>query len=275
MPNPNAPKSREPVPPVDASTVLLIRDSADGIEVFMVVRHQKIEFAGGALVFPGGRVDPEDADSRLEGHRGMHGTKPGREMALRVAAIRETFEEASVLLARERGGETLIGADRHAGLVERYRLPIYHGDITMADLAEKEKLDYACDLLVPFAHWITPESRPKRFDTHFYLAPTPFRVDALHDGTESVESVWITPQAAIASATAGRHSVMFPTRLNLGLLGRARTVDEAMTAAQNKDVVTVLPRSEKVEGGRIMHIPEEAGYGDSKFFVDYAGAMPG
>jgi 8-oxo-dGTP pyrophosphatase MutT (NUDIX family) len=275
MPNPHAPKPKKPVTPVDAATILLIRDSDDGIEVFMVVRHQKIEFAGGALVFPGGRVDPEDADPSLDGHRGMHGTLPEREMALRVAAIRETFEEASVLLARERGGSELIGADRHAALVERYREPIYHGEITMAAMAARENLDFACDLLVPFAHWITPESRPKRFDTHFFLAPAPYRVDARHDGTESVESVWITPAAAIADAEAGRHSVMFPTRMNLSVLGRSDTVADAMEAARNKQVVTVLPRAEKVEGGRIMHIPEEAGYGDSKFFVDYAGAMPG
>ena len=267
--------AKQPVTPVDAATVLLIRDSADGIEVFMVVRHSKIEFAGGALVFPGGRVDPEDGDPSLEGHRGMHGTLPPRLMALRVAAIRETFEEASVLLARARGGSELIGAERHAALVARYREPVYHGEITMAEMAARENLDLACDMLVPFAHWITPESRPKRFDTHFFLAPTPFRVDAQHDGTESVDSVWITPAAAIADAEAQRRSVMFPTRMNLKVLGQSSTVAEALGAAAAKEVVTVLPKSEKVDGGRIMHIPAEAGYGDSKFFVDYAGAMPG
>lgn len=264
-----------PVTPVDASTVLLIRDSNDGIEVFMVVRHKNIDFAGGALVFPGGRVDPEDGDPALEGHRGMHGTLPARDMAFRVAAIRETFEEASVLLARERGGSELISAERQADLVARYREPVYKGETTMAAMAAAENLDLACDMLVPFAHWITPERVPKRFDTFFFLAPVPHRMDAQHDGTESVGSVWITPRAANADAEAGQRSVMFPTRMNLNVLGRSATVAEALAAAAAQKVVTVMPKAEKVEGGRIMHIPAEAGYGDSKFFVDYDGSMPG
>ncbi len=273
MPDMNSPNT--PVTPVDASTVLLVRDSDNGIETFMVVRHQNADFAGGALVFPGGKVDPEDGDPNLEGRRGMKGTLPARLMALRVAAIRETFEEASVLLARERGGSDLLGPDRQAAIVEKYRDPLYDGGITMAGIVDAENLELACDLLVPFAHWITPESRPKRFDTHFFLAPAPRHVDAQHDGTESVGSVWITPETAIADAEAARRSVMFPTRMNLNVLGRSPTVAEALEAAAARKVVTVMPTSEKVEGGRIMHIPAEAGYGVSEVFVDYAGSMPG
>ncbi len=272
MTDKQAPTKAEPVAPVDAATVLLIRDSSDGIEVFMVVRHRKIDFAGGALVFPGGKVDPEDGDTSLEGHRGMKGTLPSRLMALRVAAIRETFEEASVLLARERGSAEIIGPDRQAKIVEQYRDPVYAGDVTMAEMVAAENLDLACDLLVPFSHWITPESRPKRFDTHFFLAPVSAQLTALHDGTESVESIWIRPADAIAEAEADQRSVMFPTRMNLGVLGRSDTIAKALQSASETPVVTVLPRAEKVEGGRIMHIPAEAGYGVSKVFVDYAGA---
>lgn len=270
----DTPAPFKPVTPVDASTVLVVRDSKDGIEVFMVVRHRNADFAGGALVFPGGKVDPGDDDPNLEGRRGMKGTLPQRLMALRVAAIRETFEEASILLARERGSADLLGPDRQAAIVEKYRMPIYDGEITMTELADAEDLELACDQLVPFAHWITPERVPKRFDTHFFLAPAPYRVDALHDGTESVESVWITAKTAIADAEAGHRSVMFPTRMNLNVLAQSATVAEALAAAAAKDVVTVMPKAEKVEGGRIMHIPAEAGYGDSKFFVDYDGSMP-
>ena len=270
----DAEKPFVPVTPVDASTVLLVRDSDEGIEVFMVVRHSKADFAGGALVFPGGKVDPVDGDPKLEGRRGMKGTLPARLMALRVAAIRETFEEASVLLARERGTADLIGPDRQAALVEKYRIPVYEGDITLTEMVDAENLELACDALVPFAHWITPERVPKRFDTHFFLAPAPHKVDALHDGTESVGSVWITPKTAIADAEAGHRSVMFPTRMNLNVLDESSTVADALTVAAAKQVVTVMPKAEKVEGGRIMHIPVEAGYGDSKFFVDYDGSMP-
>ena len=264
-----------PVTPVDASTVLLIRNSDNGIEVFMVVRHRNADFAGGALVFPGGKVDPGDDDPDLEGRRGMKGSLPQRLMALRVAAIRETFEEASVLLARERGNADLLGPDRQAMIVEKYRDTLYEGDVSMTEIVDAEDLELACDQLIPFAHWITPERVPKRFDTHFFLIPAPHKVDAQHDGTESVGSVWITAKAAIADAQAGQRSVMFPTRMNLNVLGQSATVTEALAAASAREVVTVMPKAEKVEGGRIMHIPAEAGYGDSKFFVDYAGSMPG
>ena len=127
-----------PVTPLDASTVLLIRDSDDGLEVFMVVRHSKADFAGGALVFPGGKVDPEDAAPKLEESHGINVTLPTRLMALRVAAIRETFEEASVLLARERGRTDLIGPKRQTALVRKYRVPIYEGDITMTEMINAE-----------------------------------------------------------------------------------------------------------------------------------------
>ncbi len=274
MTNKLTPNADQPVAPVDAATVLLVRDSADGIETFMVVRHSKIDFAGGALVFPGGKVDPEDGDPKLEGRRGMKGSLPARLMALRVAAIRETFEEASVMLARKPGSAELIGPDRQARLVETYRDPLYAGDITMTEIVDAEDLELACDMLVPFAHWITPESRPKRFDTHFFLAPAPHKVDAQHDGTESVDSIWITPATAIVEAEAERYSVMFPTRMNLNVLGQSDNIEAALQAAREKTVVTVLPRSEKVKGGRIMRIPAEAGYGVSEVFVDYAGATP-
>jgi 8-oxo-dGTP pyrophosphatase MutT (NUDIX family) len=274
MPDKKASSTDQPVDPVDAATVLLIRDSAYGIEVFMVVRHRNIEFAGGALVFPGGKVDPEDSDQSLEGRRGMKGTLPSRLMALRVAAIRETFEEASVLLARVRGSDTLIGPGLQDRIVEQYRDPLYAGDVTMADIVTAENLELACDLLVPFSHWITPITQPKRFDTHFFLAPVPAQMTALHDGTESVESIWVRPAVAIADAEAGQRSVMFPTRMNLNVLGRSDKTADAVQAARETPVVPVMPTAEKVEGGRIMHIPAEAGYGVSKVFVDYAGAMP-
>ena len=96
----------------------------------------------------------------------------------------------------------------------------------------------------------------------------------MHDGTESVGSGWVTPKTAIADAEAGQRAVMFPTRMNLNVLDQSATVADALAAAASKEVVTVMPKAEKVEGGRIMHIPIEAGYGASKFFVDYAGAMP-
>ncbi len=242
--------SSQPVTPVGASTVLLLRDGADGLEVFMVVRHREIEFASGALVFPGGKVDPGDEESSLQG---IGGDLAPAALAFRVAAIRETFEEAGVLLARPRGAAALIGAARLDRISGRHREALHDGEITMREIVEAEDIELACDLLIPFAHWVTPESQPRRFDTHFFLAAAPLEVAARHDGSESVDSLWIRPADALAEA--GRRTIIFPTRMNLAKLGRDGTVQAALETARNTAVVTVMPTARKVDGGRLMRIP--------------------
>jgi len=258
-----------PVTPVGASTVLLLRDAADGLEVFMVVRHREIDFASGALVFPGGKVDPGDEDPALGG--GGEDLASAA-LAFRVAAIRETFEEAGVLLARPRGDTNLIDGQRLDRIARRYREPLHDGAVTMREIVEAEDLELACDLLVPFAHWVTPEGQRRRFDTHFFLAAAPDQMTARHDGTESVDSVWIRPATALADAEAGRRTVIFPTRMNLGKLDHDNNVQAALETARGADVVTVMPTVRKTDGGRIMQIPLEAGYGVSEVLVRYGGA---
>ena len=258
----------EPVNARLAATVLLVRDGDEGLELFMVVRHHQIDFASGALVFPGGSADPSDSDPRLRGlSDGADGVDDNM-LAVMVAAAREAFEECGVLLARTSVGGDLVDGARAAALGEMYRTDLEAGKFGMAEIAEKEGLVLALDQLVHFAHWITPPHMPKRFDTHFYLAPAPIDHVLAHDGHESVDSVWITPKDACEDADAGKRTVIFPTRLNIEKVGRSRTVSEAIVAARAHPVVTVLPVSEKVEGGRIMRIPEEAGYGAAELFVE-------
>ena len=143
----------------------------------------------------------------------------------------------------------------------------------MLALAEAEDLVLACDHLVPFAHWITPETQPKRFDTHFFLAVAPPDQEARHDGHESTDSVWITPADLVGAADAEAWYVMFPTRLNAQKVGRSATVADALAAARAGPVVTVMPRGRKVEGGRKLRIPAGAGYGMTEAFVDRRGAF--
>lgn len=256
-----------------ASTVLMVRDGAQGLEVFMVVRHRKIDFAAGALVFPGGKIDPEDSDAALIARCAGAGTIDVATMALRVGAIRETFEEAGVLLARRRGEVDLVSGADFDAISAKYRGDLHGGAIGMAEIAEAEDLELACDLLAPFAHWITPVQVRRRFDTHFFVIPAPIAQTALHDGSESVESVWIRPADAVAEAEAGERSVMFPTRLNLNKLDRGVTVAGVLTNAAAEPVVTVLPQAERLESGeRRMKIPLAAGYGASEFVVGYDGA---
>jgi 8-oxo-dGTP pyrophosphatase MutT (NUDIX family) len=257
----------EPVTPRVAATLMLARDGADGPELFMVVRHHEIEFASGALVFPGGSASPGDADPRWR--RLADGVDDVGDEALRVmaAAAREAFEECGVLYARTSSGGPLIDGARAEALGVTYRQAIEAGRINLADMIERENLVAAFDRLVHFAHWITPAHMPKRFDTHFFLAEAPADHVLLHDGRESVDSIWVTPRQACMDADAGRRTVLFPTRLNLEKVGRHGTVAAALAAARASQVVTVRPESSPAENGRVLRIPLEAGYGAAAFLV--------
>lgn len=248
-----------------ASSAIILRDTADGLQVFMVVRHHQIDFASGAFVFPGGKVDPHDHDLARAEAFPMRDQHP--ELPFWFAVIRETFEEAGLLLARNKDEEELLGAEQAHDLVERYRSDIVEGKVAFSEVLLEHNLRPALDLLVPFAHWITPKTQPKRFDTHFFLVAAPVRQFGSHDGGEAVEGVWTTPRQAFADADAGQRIMLPPTRLNLEKLAQDDTVKDAVARARAAKVVTVLPRVEQVEGGRKLHVPIEAGYGMSEFFV--------
>lgn len=250
------------VDPVPAATILLLRESTssetDDCEVFMVVRHHQIDFASGALVFPGGSIDPGDADvaSLCDGTRNLS----DEEVAMRAGAIREAFEESGVLLARPAGDADLVSGDRCLELAP-FRDQLNRGELTLRAFLEQETLRLACDVLTPFAHWITPDMMPKRFDTRFYVTRVPESQVAEHDGTESVDSVWITANDALAGATDGRYTVIFPTRLNIELLADSgSTTQQVIDASADRQIVTVLPGTEKRSDGTYICIPADAGY---------------
>ncbi len=244
-----------PVPARPAATVLLLRDGAAGLEVFMVVRHREIEFAGGALVFPGGRV--EEADAKLAG-----GDPLG---AYRIAGIRETFEECGVLLARPPGKADMIRADRLLAVADRHHAALLRNERSLPEVLTAENLEPATEALVHWAHWVTPASRSKRFDTRFFLAAAPPDQLAAHDGLESVESVWIAPARAVAEADAGQRRLVFATRKNLEKLARHATVADAMAAARAATVVRVQPEMVRAGKGWRIRIPAEADYGGDTF----------
>ncbi|WP_428486473.1 NUDIX hydrolase [Rhodopila sp.] len=253
-----------------AATILLLRDGPEGMEVFMVVRHHAIDFAAGALVFPGGRV--EESDQSLAERADECPNPAGLDvaaMAFRIAAIRETFEECGVLLARPRGADSLIDAATLLRVEEQHRAALNAGAIGFDSVLAAEELLPAPDLLVHFAHWITPSHQPKRYDTQFFLAEAPAEHLAVHDGREAVDSVWITPARALAETETGRFKLVFATAKNLEKLGQWRTVKQAMDAARAATVVTVQPRATRLEGTkRLLRIPVEAGYGGTDFIVD-------
>jgi 8-oxo-dGTP pyrophosphatase MutT (NUDIX family) len=237
------------------------------MEVLMVVRHHQIDFASGALVFPGGKLAPGDHDERVRTRCTGIADLSAEQIALRTGAIREAFEESGILLARARGDSTLIGAARATQLGTRYRQRLDSGEIGIADLLESEDLLLACDALVPFAHWITPDIMPKRFDTHFYLAMAPAEQLAVHDGTEMVDSEWLRPADAVAQAAAGKRTLVPATELNLKKLARNVHVAAALDAARHQRIVTVNPQTIKQPTGIVLRIPAEAGYGITEFAV--------
>ena len=259
-----------------AATVMLLRDGDEGMEVFMIVRHHANDFAAGALVFPGGRLDPEDYDivSDAEVFPARFAGDPDVAV-LRVAALRETFEECGVLLARARGETELVSAARLRDIEAAHRSAMTRGERTFGAMLAAEQLVLAPELLVPFAHWITPERVPKRFDTHFFLAAAPSEQMALHDGDEAVDSVWIRPEGALGDARTGARKLVFPTQMNLQKLARHQTPEAAMDAARNSRVVTVLPRHELTRDGiRLLRLPLEADYGGELFEVSNPQSMP-
>lgn len=247
------------VTPVGASTVLLCRDTPDGLETFMVVRHHRIDFASGALVFPGGKVAQSDRDEKVrERCEGLDGID-GAFLPFVVAAIRESFEECGILLARERGSDGLVPGSRLPEL-EPYRKPLADDEMSILEFLEKEDLVLACDRVHRYAHWITPEGMPKRFDTHFFIAAAPEDHIALHDGEESVDSVWITAKRAVEEAEEGKWTVIFPTRCNLLMLSESADLAEAIANSKARKIVTVTPWIENRESGPYLCIPPEAGY---------------
>jgi 8-oxo-dGTP pyrophosphatase MutT (NUDIX family) len=254
--------SETPITP--ASTVLLVRDIPNAFEVFMVTRHHKIDFASGALVFPGGKLDPQDSDAALLVTCDGQGLSDDA-LAVRICGIRETFEEAGVLLARDNvTGEILSGA-RCAELAHVYREALHGGDVSLLELIQKEDLTLACDQLTLFARWVTPAFFPRRFDAFFFLAEAPKDQIASHDDIESTDSVWTTPSGAIADADEGRKTVVFATRMNLQKLAQFDTTVSLVKGTTENEVVTVEPGIEDNDGDITYTIPIEAGYGISEY----------
>jgi 8-oxo-dGTP pyrophosphatase MutT (NUDIX family) len=253
-----------------ASTILLLRSGsgAGAIEVFMMVRHHEIEFASGALVFPGGSVDAGDqvVVDRPELYAGS-GDLEASALNFRIAAIRETFEESGILLARPRGSSRLIDAKRAGEIASSHRAPLCDRKVAFAQVLLEHDLVLALDHLVPYAHWITPERMPKRFDTWFFLAAAPPEQVGIHDGRESTDSIWLSPREALEGGESGRFKLPFPTTRNLIRLGKQGSVAAALEDARRRPIVTVMPVMTRDGDRRQLRIPAEAGYDGELFEV--------
>lgn len=240
--------THEPVPVRPAATVMLVRDRDDGaagVEVFMLRRTLNAAFGSGMYVFPGGKVETHDGDDVERAHR--------------LAAIRECFEEAGVLLARDARGATVT--DGHPAL--GHRTGVHAGDVDLLELCTEHGLAPAVDELAWVAHWITPRGEAaRRFDTRFYLAPAPAGQDSVHDDHETIDSMWVAPDDALSRAAAGELTMMPPTVANLEFLSSFDSVASAMAhAKQMPPPPCILPKI-VFDDGRIagIKLPGDPGY---------------
>ena len=249
--------------PRPAATVVVLRDSSNGPEIFMVRRHADTAFMGGAHVFPGGRVDKADRDGDAAWCDGIaHAAgqladlPPPDAIAYHVAAARELFEEAGVLLARDASGAfvSLAGAQDHARL-KRDRTAVHDGTTTLRAVIEREGLRLALDTLVLFAHWVTPPIDTRQFDTRFFMTRVPPHQTPAHDDTETTHSIWMTPAGAIAQSQKGAIVLPPPTWSTIRELEPFASVDDALSWARRRRVVSRQPLMLEQDGVRMLLAP--------------------
>ena len=227
----------------------------------MVRRHVHSDFAPDVFVFPGGKVDPADRDPELARWVGAHEPSDnGAELALRVAAIRELFEEAGVLLARRADGTVVDLSGEEQETFAEYRRRIHSEEISLGEMARAEGLELAVDLLHPFSHWITPEGFPRRYDTRFFAAQLPLGQSPLHDALETTDSVWINPGEGLQRFREGTFPLVFATERNLERMARFASLDEMVAATTSEDLQPIVPRMVREGAETRFLIPGDEGY---------------
>ena len=262
------------VPVRPAATVMLVRDHPiNGLEVFMLQRTLQAVFAKGMYVFPGGRVDAVDNGHELEsvcdGLSDVEASAllgvPAGGLGFWVAAIRECFEEAGVLLARSTKTNQTIAFDQPA-IANRFdeaRLKIHDYSLSMVELCRSEDLHLITDSIHYVSHWITPVGEVRRFDTRFFVARAPEAQEPLHDSQETIASLWVRPQDALDKLARGELAMFPPTSENLKFLAKYKTSDEVLAAAKKVSrPVAILPRLRTNSDGKVIGVlmPGDPGY---------------
>jgi 8-oxo-dGTP pyrophosphatase MutT (NUDIX family) len=251
--------------PRQAATVLLLRDGTDGLEVYLLRRTRGMPFAGGMTAYPGGGVDPRDGDTEIAwagpppaAWAAAFGCDERTARELVCAAVRETFEEAGVLLAGPADG----GA-RPAGVPdvaeadgESQRRALLSRDLSLAELLARRGLAVRSDLLRPFAHWITPPGEPRRYDTKFFAAALPAGQQARDVSEEADEAAWLRPSLALAEMTAGTRPMLPPTIHTLGQLAGFPDVASALAGSPPEPLQPISPSFEETPDGRWAVLPD-------------------
>jgi 8-oxo-dGTP pyrophosphatase MutT (NUDIX family) len=246
--------------PRDASTVILLRDGADGLLVYLLRRVSSMKFAPGAYVFPGGSVDPRDGDLAVS-WSGPAAAEWGRDFGatetlareLVCAAVRETFEESGVLLAGPAGDA--IVPDTSGDYWEADRLALLDRSLSLAGLLARRELVLRADLLRPWAHWITPEIEERRYDTRFFVAALPAGQRTRDVSSESDRVTWARPAEAAKAARRGDMPMLPPTLVTLEELAEYDSV--AAVLAARRGIRPRLPEARLIDGDAFLILPED------------------
>ena len=261
-----APRDSTDVAPKDASTVILIRDAAadaasPGIEVFLLRRVKGMAFAGGMTVFPGGGVDPSDADAEVDWAgpsvdwwAERFSTDAARAKALVCAAVRETFEECGVLLAGPSADTVVADTSRYA----QSRTQLEKRELSFSDFLKREHLVLRADLLRPWANWITPVGEGRRYDTRFFVAAAPHGQIADGATSEAEDVQWQSPAAALAHWQGGGSILLPPTWSQLTALSAFGSVAEVLAA--EPEIPVILPTLITDEEQLRVEFPGQDGY---------------
>ena len=244
-----------------AATVLIVRDGTPGLEVYLLRRTKGMPFAGGMTAYPGGGVDERDADTEI----GWAGPSPAEWAAafgcderlareLVCAAVRETFEEAGVLLAGTDGGSVV--PDVSGDDWEEQRKALLSRELSLTELLAGRELVLRSDLLRPFAHWITPPAETRRYDTKFFAAALPVGQEARDVSGEADEAAWLTPSAALQELAAGARPMLPPTSHTLGQLQPFPDVAAALAGSPPEPLHPISPTFEKTPDGQWAVLPD-------------------
>lgn len=254
-----------------AATVMLFRDSENGPEVLLLERSSQSESFGGAFVFPGGKVDLHDAhrdfESLYAGHSDAEASKilgvPQYGLAYWMAAIRECFEEAGILLAYDQHGDLVNFSNPDVkARFSRYRDQLNQSSITLLDICQQEKLQLATERLFYYSHWVTPLAVPVRFDTRFFVCRTPAHQESIIDNHEAVSQMWISPNEALRRQREENLAIFFPTIKNLlGVAEYSNTETLLRAVSYYKNIPRILPLrvEQENEVPRIL-MPGDDGY---------------
>jgi 8-oxo-dGTP pyrophosphatase MutT (NUDIX family) len=267
----------EEASPVDSATVVVLRESTEAVEVLLVERHASSRAFAGAHVFPGGRVDASDTS------RVLHDASPAmtpaaaaarlaepmpeaNALAFWIAAIRELFEEAGLLLARRGGAPVSFDDPATRARFRTHRTALVEGRTTFVDMVAAERLELATDALHYLSRWITPVSVPRRYDARFFVAHVPAGQEPLHDDRETISTVWLTPREALARGAAGTMVLTPPTVRTLDDLAMLGTAAQIVAAADARSVTAILPKPVQIDGRMAVLYPGDA---------EYDAAVPG